>query len=277
MVNRSQLKFHETFQPESGYIAKILGLASGNYAGSKFEISEITGIPTGNQKGKVEPHIKYAAFMNLIAYQFDKGTYRLSLTDMGEEVFAQDPYLHELLTKWLCHYGITRGKEGAPQWSFFANQANTGFIEPLKQERLIEQANSEFELSATFEEVFGVVKRSYSDGFFSDLGYADLNDASEIEFEELYPRDDMIYVYAYAMMNSWNSIFPNKTEITLLELMEDMAFGRIFGFSDESVNELLDELADEGLVKVNRQLFPATIIRMSDAEELIPQLYSRLL
>jgi hypothetical protein len=53
MINRSQLKFHETFQPELNYISRILGLAAEGYKGSKFDISECTGIPTGNQKGKV--------------------------------------------------------------------------------------------------------------------------------------------------------------------------------------------------------------------------------
>ena len=36
VINRSQLKFHETFQPETGYISKILELASKSYQGSKF-------------------------------------------------------------------------------------------------------------------------------------------------------------------------------------------------------------------------------------------------
>ena len=53
MVKSNALEFHETFQPEMAYIAKILQLASENYTGTKFEISDCTGIPTGKQKGKV--------------------------------------------------------------------------------------------------------------------------------------------------------------------------------------------------------------------------------
>ena len=55
MVKSSVLEFHETFQPEMTYIAKILKLASENYAGTKFEISDCTGIPTGKQKAKLSP------------------------------------------------------------------------------------------------------------------------------------------------------------------------------------------------------------------------------
>ena len=61
-----KLEFHETFQPEMTYVAKLVKLASENYAGTKFEISECTGIPTGKQKGKVVPHIRYASCMGLI-------------------------------------------------------------------------------------------------------------------------------------------------------------------------------------------------------------------
>ena len=44
--------FHETFQPELTYVAKILELAIDMYNGDKFDISERTGIPTGKEKGK---------------------------------------------------------------------------------------------------------------------------------------------------------------------------------------------------------------------------------
>ena len=92
MINRSQLKFHETFQPEASYITSILELANINYQGTKYQISDDTGIPTGKQKGKVEPSIKYAAFMDLISYSIDKGEYSLHLTDLGNEIFVQDKY-----------------------------------------------------------------------------------------------------------------------------------------------------------------------------------------
>ena len=47
--------------------------------------------------------------------------------------------------------------------------------------------------------------------------------------------------------------------------------------SDESIGEVLDELSDEGVIAVNRQLFPTTIIRMATSDDIIARLYSRLL
>ncbi|MBU9728867.1 DUF4007 family protein [Diplocloster modestus] len=278
VINRSQLKFHETFQPETGYISKILELASKSYQGSKFEISEITGIPTGNLKGKVEPNIKYAAYMNLITYEVVKGIYMLSLTDMGKEVFEQDRYLQDHLTKWICHYGITQRFSGAIQWAYLVNEAHTGYIQGISQERLLNQAVKFWGVDITFEEAFGVVKRSYLDGIFADLEYFYVDDVSgEFKFNEIQDKEELLFVYAYAILNSWKLCYPNSMEITMIQLMNELSFGKVFGLNDDSVHEVLEDLCNEGILSVNRQLFPATIMRSATVAGILPLLYSRLL
>lgn len=278
MYSRSQLQFHETFQPELGYLAKVLELASENYVGNKYEISEKTGIPTGKQKGKVEPHIRYSAYMGLINYRCEKGVYSLSLSSLGEEIYRQDPFLHEQLSKWLCHYNIVRREKGAPQWSFLVNKVHSGFIQSISSERVMEQFRKQFDGSLSYEEIFGVMRRSYLEGFFKELEYLSVDETSKnMSFQELSARDELMYVYAYAMMDSWEYILPEKTEITLFELLDGLSFGKIFGLADDAVNELLDDMRGEGIVFVNRQLFPTTIIKTTSSNELIAQLYSRLL
>ena len=59
------VNFHKTFSPQDSYITKILDLAKDNYTGTKEEISEETGIPTGKTSGKVVPHILYAQYIRL--------------------------------------------------------------------------------------------------------------------------------------------------------------------------------------------------------------------
>lgn len=278
MLNRSQLQFHETFQPEESYISKVLELAAEKYVGNKFEISERTGIPTGKQKGKVEPHIKYAFYMGLINYSYEKGVYSISLTPLGDEVYVQDPFLHEQLTKWLCHYGITKKGKGAPQWSFLINEVHPGFIQSVSPNRIMEQFNGHFSGNLSYEEIFGVTRRSYIDGFFEKLEYLYLDEKSKcITFKEISARDEFLFLYAYAMLKNWSSLLKEKTEITLIELLDDLSFGKIFGLNDGAVNEILDEMSEEGIISLNRQLFPTTIIRIASPDELIVRLYSHLL
>lgn len=211
MINKSSLEFHETFKPEMVYIAKFLNLAAENYSGSKYEISDVSGIPTGEQKGKVEPHIKYAQFMGLIDYAYDKGTYSLSLTPLGKEVFVQDPYLHEDLTLWICHYCMVRKQLGAPQWAYLVHEVHPGFGESIRQDRLFTMANAWCGIPCTNmnKKVFSVVRGSYVDGCFSRLGLIDWDDS--ITFHEQVEKLDLTFVYAYALLDSWEHMALNTT------------------------------------------------------------------
>lgn len=275
MVTRSQIKFHESFQPEGNYISTIIALAAEEYSGTKFEISEYTGIPTGNYKGKVDPTIKYAAFMGMLDDSNEKGGYSLRLSPVGREVFAQDRYLHEELTRWLCHYFISNPRSGAPQWSYLVHQAHCGFINSISQDDLLGAANLFFSTNINFNELFGVVKRSYTGGFFESLNYVSWGDS--ITFVEHQEKPELIYVYAYALLHSWEQLFPSKSEITLDEVENEIGLSKIFGFSLEELDYVLSSLMDEQLISINRQLYPATVIRKSSSESVIPRLYCRLL
>ncbi len=278
MIDNSNLEFHETFKPELLYIAKILRLAFENFSGTKLEISEYSGIPTGERKGKVVPHIKYAAYMGLIKYTVTKGVISLRLTPLGAEVLSQDPNLHENITAWICHYGMTKMVDGAPQWAYWVHCAHPSLDMLVTNESLVSQAKLWCNIPAgsLWRKVFSVVRGSYTEGCFERLGFVEW-DNDCFAFQELSSKQDLIYVYAYALFDSWDRIFPQKHEITMLEVKNCIGFDRIFGFTEDECDFVLDLLYDEGLININRQLYPATIIRTMSTAEIIPQLYSRLL
>lgn len=275
IINRSQLRFHETFQPETVYIARILELAANHFSGNKYEISEKTGIPTGKQKGKVEPHIKYDTFMGLVDHQCDKGNYTLSLTPLGEVIYYEDRFLHENLTRWLCHYAISRKQAGAPQWTYIVRDGHSGFLSENSTEHHINKANALFGTNVSAEELFGVVKRSYQEGFFSELNYLKWDDY--VRYIEHNESPELLYVYAYALLDSWSQLLPNKQEITTIELFHSLQIGEVFNLSEESIDSILNDLEYDGILKTNRQLYPSTIIRFVSEQELLSKLYSRLL
>ena len=270
------LFFHETFQPELGYISKLLELGAEKFSGDKYKISEITGIPTGKEKGKVEPHIRYARYMGLLEYSITRGLYDLSLTRIGEEVLRQDKYLHEALTLWLLHYFISRREQGAPQGGFLVHKANKGFAAELTSEFFSSMAQKEFDLSSTeITKAFGVVKNSYMSGCFSNIYYLDWNE--RIVFEEQREQIEFEYLYAYALIDSWNYMFPEKKELTILEVLDDLSFGKVFGLNDEDVDSVLSTLEERRIISINRQLFPITIVRTMGIEEIIGLIYSVLM
>jgi len=277
MRKKINLDFHETFQPEFPYISKILGLAIAEYRGNKFDISSITGIPTGKEKGKVEPHIKYAKLMGLIDYSYEKGTYRLTATDVGSEVRRQDKYLHEILTAWLCHYCISRPKLGAPQWTYIVRHANMGFTSDISPEFVYSGAQRELECKSILDtrKAFSVVKGSYTGGCFMSMDYLRWDEI--ISFVEKSEQIELMFLYAFALLDSWNILYPDNNEITFPEVMEKIAFGKIFGLNDEDTDLVLCSLEEKGIVKINRQLFPITVVKTASKKEIIPRLYNMLM
>ncbi|MBW9234975.1 DUF4007 family protein, partial [Leptospira santarosai] len=47
--------------------------------------------------------------------------YSLSLTNLGQVIYREDPYLIEDLTKWICHYEIVHKTSPALLWSYVFN------------------------------------------------------------------------------------------------------------------------------------------------------------
>lgn len=272
----NNLLFHETFQPELRYISSILELSITGFTGDKYKISEITGIPTGKEKGKVEPHIRYGKYMGLIDYAYERGQYSLSPTRLGEEVWKQDKYLHEPLTLWLLHYMISRKKKGALQWEFVDKRVNSGFNVELSSSHLLSLAQKEFGLAASdATKAFSVVKNSYMSGCFSSLKFLDWDE--KIKYIEKTEQIDFGYLYAYVLLDVWDDFQPEKKEITFTDMIHEFEYGKIFGLNDDDLDCVIETLERLNVVTLNRQLYPITIVRMEEKDSVQEKMYSLLL
>ena len=136
------LNFHQTFKPEKQYIAAILDIAGDPDFRTIKEISMMTGIPTGESSGKVEPHIIYADYMGLINYEKKDGKYCLTRSFLGETVYMEDPGLQEKLTKLLCHAMIVRRENGAKLWSAIFRNVMPRYKTGIKRDLLIKELNA---------------------------------------------------------------------------------------------------------------------------------------
>lgn len=107
-VKSIPLNFTQTFLADRTLIARLLAFAASSGSGTKEQISEATGIPTGASSGKVEPMIYYALAMGLIDANRAEGVWSLTLSTVGEVVYEEDPYLNETITLWLLHLMMCR-------------------------------------------------------------------------------------------------------------------------------------------------------------------------
>jgi len=267
------LNFHQTFQPESQYLSSILLLASQNAELTVKEISLKTGIPNGEKSGKVEPHILYANFMNLILFSKNEDKYSLKLTELGKKVFEEDRNFQEELTILLCHCMISKKDSKAICWNFCFNELFPAFLNSISENQYLISLNAKVNGKANIRNI-APFKNSYSN-FFSKLNLL------KIENEEikLYPnriKNELVYLYAYVLLDCWNLFFYQRNEISFDEL-ETIGFRFLFGWDKDYEGKILDLLERKSIVKVNHQLIPQTVIRLREQSQMLENLYSELL
>ena len=266
------LNFHQTFKPETQYIAAILEIADGAEYRNVKDISALTGIPNGKSSGKVEPHIYYASFMGLVDWDKQDGDYKLSRTQLGEIVYQEDPGLQEELTILLCHSMMQREEKGAPLWSTVFKKILPSYKAGIKKDLLLKELENALDGKVTTKNVapfFG----SY-DSFFDCLRV--LTDNNEtIELGEMPYNKEFIFVYAITLLEYWNEHYKNQDEISSVQF-EQLHFGTVFGWNMQTEYEVLECLADADIIRMNRQLMPYTILRLANADDLVGELYSEL-
>ena len=267
-MKKTDVMFHETFPPQAEYLSALIKLGADQFEGTKEEISDITGIPTGKQKGKVIPHIKYAAYMGLLSYSEKNKKFLLQLTDLGRVVLGNDSFLFENITKQICHYNLVDQEKGAYLWSYLLYKVPHNLDEPIginyAKDKLAQEFGFQIELSA--------VKSSYVGGLFDALDFVDWDD-KDICFRHSYVYEQNIALYAYTLLQLWERLFPDKNEITIDDITETIKWGVQFGFDRDDVIMALDMIAQKRHIQVNRQLFPMTIARLQASNTVLEDLY----
>lgn len=269
MANEGNLNFHQTFKPEKAYLSEIISIADMCQGLSIKEISKVTGIPTGESSGKVEPHIIYANYMGLINYEKKENLYYLKLTALGKIVKHEDIGLQEKITLLLCHCMIVRGANGAELWSYIFKNILPRYRYVVKSKLLVKELEQQYGSKLKMAPFNG----SYLD-IFLGLNMVEISTEGICLKKHQY-NSEFIYLYAIVLYEYWNEIFAGQDEIASNQL-EDIGFKYSFGWNNKEEYEVLEHLVDKGIIRMNRQLMPYTILRLIDEEEIIKRLYSEL-
>ncbi len=267
-MKSNTFNFHETFPMQLVYVSEILKLASESYVGSKEAISDRTSIPTGKSTGKVEPHIKYAAFAGLIEFKRDSGEYSLQLTPLGKAVYENDPYLLSDVTKHVMHYNLT-SKNGAPQWHFVFRKLSYEFYNAISWSSIESRGKDLYGADIKV----GPIRSLYGkEGDFNGVTSTDINKES-ITFEPAYVEYDKINCYAYTLLNEWEQE-GLETEIEISKITHELKWGKAHGLDSEGELEVLEELAANGWIQLNKQMNPITVINKVKSEDVLMELYN---
>lgn len=268
------LDFHMTFAPEREYISRILSFAnenSGSY--TKEEISEQTAIPTGKVSGKVEPHIYYTAAMGLITFEKSAGKYKLVLTDIGRMILLEDPYLVENVGKLLMHGLLVDSNSPASLWSYMFNVFFPKVNENFSHDQVTKAVERKFEKKVNLS--------PFRTCYTSELSFESLNlleiEDNNYSIKPHRMKKEFLYVYAYLLINKWEQVIGERTEITIDEVMDVLHYGKALFWDEKQIRDVLDIMQDAGLIKLNAQLSPITIIKNQNANYCLNKLFSLLI
>ncbi len=227
------------------------------------EVADLTGIPHGTSTGKAKPHLIYAALMGLL--EDDLAT----PTRLGALVKSEDRNCSEEITQWIMHRHLT-SIAGADAWHFVYRELMSQNNSRLPDDYYISQMQNRYGPKVCT----GVIKTCYKNGLTA-INYLELNN-NEIVIRKQRIKPEFLYLYAYELIEEWNQYYPGKSEITSTE-MNDMHCDTCFGLDGEQWFYVLETLTSKGIIRLNRQLTPYTIVRISDLDNIISKLYSLLL
>ncbi len=265
------INFHQTFKPEKAYISELLQIGDEAKDVTLDELSKMTGIPQGKSSGKLVPHIKYAQFMGLVNYSSSNSLYTLEPTSLGKTIADEDRSLSEDISLLAMHHNIIKKETGADLWSFCFIDYFNKYGKTSKYEYFLNEV----------EQKFGKVKlgpflKSYEE-LFAPLSLLTINSkTNQMEFGNIECHRELIPVIGYIFYDLWDKAYPDESEITGDQL-NGLYFKNRFGWTQAEELNFLDQLADYGLIRINKQLMPFTIIRLRNTQEVLSILYNELI
>ena len=268
------INFAQTFKPEKQYIGCLLKIAERNEFMTTKQISLETGIPMGTSSGKVVPHIEYCKFMGLIDYEKkDSNTYKLGITPLGKVVLGEDPGIKEELSLILLHSLLLRNIEGAPIWDEMFHRVFPKYHGTISIEDAINELNVTYDNKVTRKN-FAPFTCSYED-MFSPIDYVTTEDEI-LKLRHTTKIDkDFVYLYTYVLLCYWDELYADRIEITADEFAE-LKCGSKLNLDIQTEYKVLELINEKGLIRLNRQLTPYTIMKTSTKEELMKKLYNEL-
>ncbi len=269
----SNINFHQTFAPTLEYLSRLLEITDMTEEQTKETISEITGIPTGKCSGKVEPHINYAIYMGLVKNTCNtRGKYMLLQTPLGKVICNEDEGLREEISQLMCHVRLTSPSTGAQLWSSIIRDILPIYPNGIKHILLEDELNRRL-ISGKGKVRMGAFFSTYEKSFEAFTLLSKGKDTVNIISQGY--KNELFYVYAYTLLYEWEQVYPGNREISSTQL-SDLKFASTFGFREDLANQVLERISEKGLIQINGQLSPFTIIKLANSEDLLNLLFSLL-
>jgi hypothetical protein len=274
----TNINFAMTFPPEKTIIIGLLNIADGVSQYSLDEISSVTGIPKGNSSGKVKPNIDYAQAMGLINFTSKAGMYILTRTKLAEIIYQEDFGLNETLTMQMLNYFMSSESIGTSLWNLLIRNKSIvsgDFIDSHALETKLERDHKKSVEQQ--QRVISPLKSAHRD-FFSSISFIEESLEKRIKINKLSVNSRFVFMYAYTLLFDWEALLYDKSdvinEIDINKITSTLKWAEGFHWSEKDMFEALELISEKQIIKINKQLTPATVIKNSKSEDILNKLYS---
>lgn len=256
-----RLKGHESFTLREGWLTKGLNAVHDNpRVFSENSGADALGVGTNMAKA-----IRYWLRAAELTREHQRDG--VTLTELGNLIFKNDPYFEDIFSLWVIHANISRNFRLATSWNIFFNNID---VTSFKRDELI---------SMMTENIINITgdtnppERSISDDCAAILQmYTENGDTSSDPEEKrtspfavlgfLNKIDNNTFEMQHPAMNSIEPslilyVFADKLReegvLSIDEIVSGANMpGKVFNLNRVSINEYLDQLQNKGYIRVNR-------------------------
>jgi len=276
-AKRLPINFHQTFIPERQYISSLLHFVATGQTGTDQDISDQTGIPVGKSSGKVPSIISYCSGMGLIKVQkvAGSGEKAFKFTSFGRVVLLEDSNLSEELTQWIAHLHLCRQTGGAEIWYLSFNKGYDVLgLEFTEQDltRFLERNCGKRNKSP-----IGPLIRTYEEPAAFQIAHV-----LKRQNRDLLKRSSAPLLsgfrngYSALLLSLWEKNFSDHRQVTTTDLESTVHWQKIGGWNQRQNETILDMLQDAGAIKIDKQMKPWVLSRLTNAKKFWTAIYDEL-
>lgn len=263
-----KFRAHDTFFIRKGWLSKGLrniNVDAGVFMGTMGNPMDVLGIGANMVKA-----LRY--WLQAVKLTSEPGTGRKvqTFTDLGEVIFANDPYIEEMGTLWLLHYQLASNKEDATAWYYFFNEFKPT---EFNKDDFTRQLNNYVKINGgevserALEDDYNCIINTYVsrmksnpekvqpesniDCPFGELGLIDIANKKDKLYKKSTPKKDMIHplIVLAVILDQANG----KEEIKISSIQNDPCnVGKVFNLDIIMLTALLYKIELMGYIKVIR-------------------------
>lgn len=256
-----KLKGHEKFPLREGWLNK--GIVSVN-DNPKIFLGTIGADKLGVGNNMVKSIRYWMQAFELIDEKMKSGA---KLSQLGELIYKYDLFFEDLFTLWLLHSIIAKNREKATVWYMFFNKCDIDeakkedFFEIIKKEIFNYIGNNRKAPDSSIKDDIEVLLKMYGKNKDINEDPEDKN-TSPFTVLGLIKKEEKVYLKkqpdlrkfsVWIVLYELSNMFENEKSLSIDRIAEgENGLVHIYNLSRVTVNSYLDQLGNEGYIKVDR-------------------------